>query len=417
MKRMRSKQLLPVLSAILLASGALAEDNLTKLGQFKTTGVTEFTTIAQDGPAANSIRNILRTIKLPHGFTIDLYALVPDARHMAMAPQGTALFVGTKKEKVWVVMDRDGDNIGDEVKDFAPSLTFDIPNGVAFSDDGFLFIAERNRVMMYPAAEFFHESPDVVAVPIVPQGGLIPVEEESYNHTARVIKLGPDNKLYISLGQPFNVAPPEKLALYNETGIGGIIRMDRDGSNREVYTYGVRNSVGHDFNPANGELWWTDNQVDGMGDLIPPGELNRQTEMGQHFGHPWYGGGAVRTNEYRGQDVPVEVVMPVVEMDAHAADLGMSFYTGDMFPAKYHGGIFSAQHGSWNRTDPIGARVMFTGVNPDGSVGETMVFAAGWLNKNAEYDGRPVDVAQMKDGSILVSDDFANAIYRITYSD
>ncbi len=417
MKRMRSKQLLPVLSAILLASGALAEDNLTKLGQFKTTGVTEFTTIAQDGPAANSIRNILRTIELPPGFTIDLYALVPDARHMAMAPQGTALFVGTKKEKVWVVMDRDGDNIGDEVKDFAPSLTFDIPNGVAFSDDGFLFIAERNRVMMYPAAEFFHESPDVVAIPIVPQGGLIPVEEESYNHTARVIKLGPDNKLYISLGQPFNVAPPEKLALYNETGIGGIIRMDRDGSNREVYTYGVRNSVGHDFNPANGELWWTDNQVDGMGDLIPPGELNRQTEMGQHFGHPWYGGGAVRTNEYRGQDVPVEVVMPVVEMDAHAADLGMSFYTGDMFPAKYHGGIFSAQHGSWNRTDPIGARVMFTGVNPDGSVGETMVFASGWLNKNAEYDGRPVDVAQMKDGSILVSDDFANAIYRITYSD
>jgi glucose/arabinose dehydrogenase len=417
MKRMRSKQLLPVLSAILLASGALAEDNLTKLGQFKTTGVTEFTTIAQEGPAANSIRNILRTIELPPGFTIDLYALVPDARHMAMAPQGTALFVGTKKEKVWVVMDRDGDNIGDEVKDFAPSLTFDIPNGVAFSDDGFLFIAERNRVMMYPAAEFFHESPDVVAIPIVPQGGLIPVEEESYNHTARVIKLGPDNKLYISLGQPFNVAPPEKLALYNETGIGGIIRMDRDGSNREVYTYGVRNSVGHDFNPANGELWWTDNQVDGMGDLIPPGELNRQTEMGQHFGHPWYGGGAVRTNEYRGQDVPVEVVMPVVEMDAHAADLGMSFYTGDMFPAKYHGGIFSAQHGSWNRTDPIGARVMFTRVNPDGSVGETMVFAAGWLNKNAEYDGRPVDVAQMKDGSLLVSDDFANAIYRITYSD
>ena len=417
MKRMRSTQLLPVLSAILLASGALAEDNLTKLGQFKTIGVTEFTTIAQDGPAANSIRNILRTIELPPGFTIDLYALVPDARHMAMAPQGTALFVGTKKEKVWVVMDRDGDNIGDEVKDFAPSLTFDIPNGVAFSDDGFLFIAERNRVMMYPAAEFFHESPDVVAIPIVPQGGLIPVEEESYNHTARVIKLGPDNKLYISLGQPFNVAPPEKLALYNEIGIGGIIRMDRDGSNREVYTYGVRNSVGHDFNPANGELWWTDNQVDGMGDLIPPGELNRQTEMGQHFGHPWYGGGAVRTNEYRGQDVPVEVVMPVVEMDAHAADLGMSFYTGDMFPAKYHGGIFSAQHGSWNRTDPIGARVMFTGVNPDGSVGETMVFAAGWLNKNAEYDGRPVDVAQMKDGSLLVSDDFANAIYRITYSD
>jgi len=268
---------------------------------------------------------------------------------------------------------------------------------------------------MYPAAEFFHESPDVVAVPIVPQGTLIPVEEESYNHTARVVIVGPDDKLYISLGQPYNVAPPEKLELYKETGIGGIIRMNRDGSGREVYTYGVRNSVGHDFNPANGELWFTDNQVDGMGDDIPPGELNRQTEMGQHFGHPYYGGGDVRTNEYAGQEIPVDVVMPVVDMVAHAADLGMTFYNGKSFPAKYKGGVFSAQHGSWNRTNPVGARVMFTAVNEDGTAGATEVFADGWLNANQEYDGRPVDVAQMKDGSILVSDDFANAIYRISY--
>ncbi|MEM5468823.1 PQQ-dependent sugar dehydrogenase [Celeribacter marinus] len=394
---------------------AVAQSNLEKLGAFQTTGVTDFTTIDQHGPAADSIREILKGINLPEGFEIELYALVPDARHMAMAPQGTALFVGTKKSKVWVVMDRDGDKVGDEVKDFAPSLEFDVPNGVAFSKDGFLFIAERNRVMMYPAAEFFHESPDVVAVPIVPQGTLIPVEEESYNHTARVVKLGPDDKLYISLGQPFNVAPEEKIALNEQTGIGGIIRMNRDGTDREVYTYGVRNSVGHDFNPANGELWFTDNQVDGMGDGIPPGELNRQTEKGQHFGHPYYGGGSVRTNEYAGQDVPVDVVMPVVEMDAHAADLGMTFYNGKSFPAKYKGGVFSAQHGSWNRTDPVGARVMFTAVNEDGTAGATEVFADGWLNADQEYDGRPVDVAQMKDGSILVSDDFANAIYRISY--
>ena len=155
--------------------------------------------------------------------------------------------------------------VADEVKRFAPSIDLDVPNGPCFSKDGFLFIVERNRVLMYPAAEFFYESPDVVAVPIVPQGELVPVEEESYNHTARVCVVGPDDKLYISLGQPFNVAPPEKLDLYNETGIGGIIRMNRDGSGREVYTYGVRNSVGHAFNPANGELWFTDNQVDGMG--------------------------------------------------------------------------------------------------------------------------------------------------------
>jgi len=405
---------LAILAAMTPISVA-AQSNLEKLGAMQTTGVTEFTAIDQNGPAADAIREILKGIKLPEGFKIELYALVPDARHMAMAPQGTALFVGTKKSKVWVVMDRDGNNVGDEVKDFAPSLEFDVPNGLAFSKDGFLFIAERNRVMMYPAAEFFHESPDVVAVPIVPQGTLIPVEEESYNHTARVVKVGPDDKLYISLGQPYNVAPPEKLELYKETGIGGIIRMNRDGSGREVYTYGVRNSVGHDFNPANGELWFTDNQVDGMGDDIPPGELNRQTEMGQHFGHPYYGGGDVRTNEYAGQEIPVDVVMPVVDMVAHAADLGMTFYNGKSFPAKYKGGVFSAQHGSWNRTNPVGARVMFTAVNEDGTAGATEVFADGWLNANQEYDGRPVDVAQMKDGSILVSDDFANAIYRISY--
>ena len=343
-----------------------AQSNLEKLGQFKVTGTKAHTVIDQKAPEADAIRETLKRIKMPPGFKIELYALVPDARHMAMAPQGTVLFVGTKKNKVWAVMDRNRDRVADEVKDFAPSLELDVPNGVAFSKDGFLFIAERNRVMMYPAAEFFQESPDVVAIPIVPQGTLIPVEEESYNHTARVIKVGPDNKLYISLGQPFNVAPPEKLKLYNETGIGGIIRMDRDGKNREVYTFGVRNSVGHDFHPETGELWWTDNQVDGMGDDIPPGEINRQTAAGQHFGHPWFGGGQVRTSEYKDQEVPVEVVHPAVETVAHAADLGMTFYTGKMFPAKYKNAIFSAQHGSWNRTEAVGARVMVTFIDGEG---------------------------------------------------
>jgi glucose/arabinose dehydrogenase len=404
-----------VAACILIGSPAFAQSNLEKLGAFKVTGTKDHVYVDQDGPEADSIRSVLEGIKLPDGFKIELYALVPDARHMAMAPQGTVLFVGTKKNKVWAVMDRDRNKVADEVKDFAPSLEFDVPNGVAFSKDGFLFIAERNRVMMYPAAEFFHESPDVVAVPIVPQGTLIPVEEESYNHTARVVKVGPDDKLYISLGQPFNVAPQEKLALYDETGIGGIVRMNRDGTGREVYTYGVRNSVGHDFHPVTGELWWTDNQVDGMGDDIPPGEINRQTEMGQHFGHPWFGGGTVRTNEYAGQEVPVEVVHPAVETVAHAADLGMTFYSGKMFPAKYKNAIFSAQHGSWNRTEAVGSRVMVTFIEDEGNA-TTEPFAEGWLDENDEYDGRPVDVAQMKDGSILVSDDFANAIYRITYS-
>ncbi len=377
-------------------------------------GMSDHTFIEQNGDKAENIREKLKNVSLPEGFKIELYAVVPDARHMAMAPQGTALFVGTRKDKVWVVSDRDRNGVADEVKDFAPSLEFNVPNGLAFSKDGFLYIAETNQVREFPAAEFFYEGPDVVAVDVVAKGELIPVSEESYNHTARVVKIGPDNKLYISLGQPFNVTPPEKIDMYAKMGIGGMIRMDRNGANREVIATGIRNSVGHDFHPVNGDLWFNDNQVDGMGDNIPPGELNHLTAVGQHFGHPWFGGGTVRTNEYKGQEVPVEVTHPAVETEAHCADLGMSFYSGSQFPGEYKNGIFSAQHGSWNRTDPCGARVMFTTIDADGNA-KMKPFAEGWLNENGEYDGRPVDVIPMKDGSILVSDDYAGAIYRISY--
>ncbi|MEP0454557.1 MAG: PQQ-dependent sugar dehydrogenase, partial [Roseibium sp.] len=250
-------------------------DNLEKLSNFQPTGVTEFTYIEQKGEYADGIKKTLERISLPDGFKIGLYAIVPDARHMAVGPQGIVTFVGTRKDKVWAVTDRNKDRVADEVKDFAPSLKFAIPNGPCFSKDGFLYIAEQNRLLVYPAAEFFYESPDVAAFNVIKQGDLIPQSEESYNHTARVCKIGPDGKIYISLGQPFNVPPPEKLDLYNETGIGGMIRLNTDGTNREVYTYGIRNSVGHDFHPETGELWFTDNQVDGMGDDIPPGEINR----------------------------------------------------------------------------------------------------------------------------------------------
>ncbi len=417
---MRNHKLLACGLALSLVGGstvAAAQTNLEKLGQFKTTGVTEMTYIDQTGSNADAIRANLERIKMPSGFKISLYAIVPDARHMTVGPQGIVMFVGTRKTDVWSVTDRDKDRVADEVKRFAPSVDLVIPNGPCFTPDGFLYIVEQNRVLLYPAAEFFYESPDVVAVPVVPQGKLIPVDEESYNHTARVCAIGPDDKLYISLGQPFNVMPAEKMDLYKEWGIGGIVRMNRDGSGREVFAHGVRNNVGMAFNPANGELWFTDNQVDGMGDLIPPGELNRATSPGQHFGHPWYGGGTVRTNEYASDTPPEGIIHPEVEFDAHAADLGMMFYTGKQFPAKYRGGIFSAQHGSWNRTDPIGARVMFTALDEEGAASETTVFADGWLDANGEYLGRPVDVTQLRDGSILVSDDLAGAIYRISYGE
>ncbi|MFL5032312.1 MAG: PQQ-dependent sugar dehydrogenase [Xanthobacteraceae bacterium] len=406
--------------AILAAHAALAQQptagNLEKLSEFKTTGTAmDIPQVPQGGAKADAIKKNLARIKLPAGFRIGLYAIVPDARHMAVGPQGVVVFVGTRKNKVWAVTDRDKDRVADEVKEFAPSISFAIPNGVCFSKDGFLFLAEQNRVLVFPAAEFFYEGPDVAAFVVAKQGELIPREEESYNHTARVCRVGPDDKLYISLGQPFNVFPPAKMDLYRRTGIGGIIRMSRDGKEREVFAWGVRNSVGMDFNPKDRTLWFTDNQVDGMGDDQPPGELNRADKPGMNFGFPYYGGGKTRTTEYKDQQAPADVTFPQVEMAPHAADLGMTFYSGQMFPQVYRGGVFNAQHGSWNRTTPVGARVMFTSLKEDGTADKTEVFAEGWLTENGEYLGRPVDVAQLPDGSMLVSDDFAGAIYRIWY--
>lgn len=394
-----------------------ANQNMQKLEDFKTTGTNiNIPTIPQIGPQADQIRKNLQAIKMPPGFKIDLYAIVPDARAMAVGPNASVVFVGTRKANVYAVTDRTRARVADEVKVFAPSVSFKDPNGVCFSRDGILYIVERNRVLDFPAAEFFYESPDVAVEEVVPQGKLIPPSEESFNHSARVCRIGPDNKLYIALGQPYNVPPKAKMPLYNQVGMAGIIRMDRNGQNREVYERGIRNSVGMDFNPKGGDLWFTDNQVDGMGDDIPPGELNHATKQGQNFGFPWYGGGHTRTKEYMDETPPADVVFPAVEEVAHAADLGMMFYRGKMFPQKYHGAIFSAQHGSWNRTVPVGARVMVTFVKPDGTADHSEPFAEGWLdNETGEYSGRPVDVAQLPDGSLLVSDDYAGAIYRISY--
>jgi glucose/arabinose dehydrogenase len=416
---MRSS-LLCAASALALACSigtALAQDAavLKKLGEFQTTGTPlDIPTIDQGGTKAERLAEIAKKIKVPDGFKVSLFAIVPDARHMAVGNNVGAVFVGTRKSKIYVATDRDGDKVADEVKEFAPSIPKKVPNGVCFSADGFLYTVESNRVLVYPAAEFFYESPDV-AVGVLTEE-LVPPETVSFNHGARVCALGPDKKIYIALGQPFNVPPKDKTELYNKWGIGGIVRMDLDGKNREVFARGVRNSVGIGFNPANGELWFTDNQVDGMGDDIPPGEINRITAPGQNFGFPWYGGGHTRTAEYKDSEPPADAKFPEVETIAHAADLGMTFYSGTALPEQYRGGIFSAQHGSWNRTKPVGARVMFTEVKPDGSVGESKPFAEGWLDeKTGRYLGRPVAVVQDLDGALLVSDDLTGAIWRISY--
>jgi len=399
-------------------------ENIKKLSSFQKTGTTSGVVIEQNTKfAANIKENILPNIKMPAGFKIELFALAPDARNMAVSRNKGTVWIGTRKTKVWQATDRDMDNIADTVEEFSPSVKFDIPNGPCYSTDGHLYIAERNRVLWFPAAEYFMESPDTVAIPIIPQGELIPPEEESYNHTARVCAINPkDNKLYVSLGQPFNVTGEDKVELYKKVGIGGMISFNRFPGklDRKVVATGIRNSVGHAFNPKDGSLWFTDNQVDGMGDETPPGELNRMPKMGMWYGHPYYGGGNVRTNEYKDKTIPEweakNYVKTQVDMIAHAADLGMMFYTGKMFPKKYKGAIFSAQHGSWNAVKARGARVMVTYLDKKGNASKTEPFAEGWLTDMGTYLGRPVDVQQYIDGSILVSDDKAGVIYRISYS-
>jgi glucose/arabinose dehydrogenase len=397
------KNLLPAV-AVAIAAGAATGTTLAQVDA-----------VPQSAAKIDALRQNLARIKLPPGFKIEVYALVPYARQMAVAPGGGVTFVGTRSNRVYTITDRSRRGVADKVGQFAPALDFRMPNGVCFAQDGVLYVAEQNRVLAFPAAASSYENREVAPTAVVAQGQLIPPDDESDNHSARVCRIGPDDKLYIALGQPYNVPPPGKLDGYAKFGIGGIIRIDRDGGHREVYARGIRNSVGLDFNPADNTLWFTDNQVDRMGDDIPPGELNRATRSGQNFGFPWYGGGHVRTNEYRNATPPADLVFPQVEMDAHAADLGMTFYTGTQFPAKYRGGIFSAQHGSWDRSTPIGARVMFTPLAADGTADHAEVFASGWLTERGDYLGRPVDVALLADGSLLVPDDFAGAVYRISF--
>jgi glucose/arabinose dehydrogenase len=381
-------------------------------------------TVPQGGSRAEQLRKVLERIRLPEGFRIELFALVPDARQIAVGPKTHVLWIGTRKSTVWRVTRLDGGKGDPTVEAFRPDVNFDAPAGTCLSPDGDLFVAERNRVMMFKAAD---GSPtrDVAPVAVVGQGELIPPAEESANHSARACVVGPDRRIYLTLGQPYNVSPPEKLELYRKVGMGGIVRFKLDGTGREVVATGLRNSSGLDFNPRDGSLWFTDNQVDRMGDEIPPEELNRvpveggRLRVGYWYGYPWYGGGSTRTFEYRGLPIPPDLaanyVRPEVEMIAHAANLGVAFYTGAMFPNKYRGAIFNAQHGSWNATRPRGARVMVTFLYADGRAARSEPFAEGWLSDAGNYLGRPVDVRPYVDGSLLVSDDSAGAIYRIYY--
>jgi glucose/arabinose dehydrogenase len=340
----------------------------------------------------------LSDIALPAGFRIALYAdKVPNARQMAAGPRGI-VFVGSRSEgKVYAVVDRDGDHKAEEVHVLASGLT--MPSGIAYRD-GALYVAAVNRILRFRdvANNLTHPPRAEVVTDAYPS---------DTHHGWKFIAFGPDGRLYVPVGAPCNVcAPPGPLH-------AAITRLEVAGGQPEVVARGVRNSVGFDFHPESRELWFTDNGRDWMGDDQPPDELNRLTRPGEHFGFPFCHGEAIRDPEHNGGRACTDFTPPARLLGPHVAAIGMRFYTGSMFPAKYRGGIFIAEHGSWNRSTPIGYRVTFVKVEGGRAVSYEP-FASGWL-KGSIASGRPADVLVLEDGSLLVSDDKAGRIYRITY--
>jgi glucose/arabinose dehydrogenase len=342
----------------------------------------------------------LADIALPAGFRIDVYAAdVPNARQMALGPAGV-VFVGSRSAgNVYAVVDRDGDHRAEAVHVLATGLQQ--PSGVAFRE-GALYVAEIGRVLRLP---------DVardLARPPAPEVVTSAYPDDKH-HGWKFMAFGPDGRLYVPVGAPCNVCePPGPLH-------ATITRLDVTGDGRpEVVARGVRNSVGFDFHPQTGELWFTDNGRDWLGDDQPPDELNRLTRAGEHFGFPYcHGAGLLDAEHGRGRTCD-GFTPPARALGAHVAALGMRFSTGQMFPDRYRGGIFIAEHGSWNRSAPVGYRVTFVAL--DGARATSYEpFATGWL-KGGSAGGRPADVLVMPDGALLVSDDKAGRIYRISYA-
>jgi len=336
-------------------------------------------------------------IQLPPGFQITVYARVPGARSMTLSPSGT-LFIGTREEgKVYAVLDRNRDGTAEQVLTIARGL--DMPNGVALRN-GSLYVAETSRILRYDNIEKRLTDPPP---PLVVSSSL----PRQRAHGWKFLRFGPDGWLYFNIGAPCNVCEP-KGPLF-----ATITRMKPDGTSLEVYARGVRNSVGFDWDPDTHELWFTDNGRDWLGDDLPPDELNHAPRKGLHFGFPYcFGKNAPDPQFGKGKDLS-RLTPAAMDLGPHVASLGMRFYTGSMFPEKYHEQIFIAEHGSWNRTVPIGYRVTLVRLENKRPISYE-VFAQGWL-RDGQVSGRPVDVEILPDGSLAVSDDYAGLIYRIGY--
>jgi glucose/arabinose dehydrogenase len=351
----------------------------------------------------------LDQIKLPPGFSIAIYATgVPHAREMVMGAKGT-LFVGSRDfNKVYALVDRDHDQKADQVYTIAEGLKD--PSGVAFRD-GSLYVAEISRITRYDDIESKLEKPPA---PVVLKSDL-PTES---HHGQKFIRFGPDGLLYVPVGGPCNVCERP-----DDPRFATILRMKPDGTGTEIFASGVRNSVGFDWHPATHEMWFTDNGRDLLGDDVPPDELNHAPKKGLAFGFPYCHAGEVKDPEFGDKHACSEFQPPARKLDPHGAAIGMRFYTGTMFPAEYRNQIFIAEHGSWNRSVPLGYRVMVAKLEGN-KVTSFTPFAEGWLQGVASTRGtqttgqtwgRPADVFVMPDGALLVSDDFAGVIYRISY--
>ncbi|MEP2238807.1 MAG: PQQ-dependent sugar dehydrogenase [Maribacter sp.] len=345
----------------------------------------------------------LLELNLPEGFQIEVFARgVDGARSMAMGDDGT-LFVGTRTENnVYAIQDTDGDFKADNI---IVLDTMEVPNGIAMRN-GDLYVAQPGSLWKYPNIE------DQV-------GGELKKEliyddfPTEFHHGWKYIAFGPDDKLYVPVGAPCNICNRTD----EDERFATISRMDPDGSNREIYARGVRNSVGFTWHPDTKQMWFTDNGRDMLGDDIPPCELNTVTEAGQHFGYPFCHGGIVKDPEFGDLRPCSDFVAPALQLGAHVAPLAIKFYTGNMFPAEYQGKAFIAEHGSWNRSKKVGYRIMMVDIK-DGKAINSKPFIDGWLNESEQKaSGRPVDMLVLKDGSMLISDDFGDAIYRLSYND
>jgi glucose/arabinose dehydrogenase len=344
-----------------------------------------------------STRYDLDKIKLPPGFKISVFAEVPHARSLTWGSRGT-LFVGNMGgSKVYAVVDNNKDGVADKVYTIASGLN--TPCGVAFKN-GSLYVAEVSRILRFDDIENRLVNPPAYKVVY----DKLPTEG---HHGWKFIAFGPDNKLYVPIGAPCNVC--EEDAIH-----ASITRMNADGSEFEVYAKGIRNTVGFAWHPQTKELWFTDNGRDNMGDNMPADELNTASRKGMHFGFPYCHQGNTLDPKYGEGKSCSDYTPPVMNLGPHVAALGMRFYTGKAFPSEYHNQIFIAEHGSWNRSQPIGYRVMLVKLNGNKPVSYTP-FASGWLQDNGKVLGRPVDIEIASDGALLVSDDKNGAIYRITY--